>query len=182
MAERQQDERMPGPALGSSRQLRELWLVLARFEWNSLAIVPADTEGSTEELSRSLAAVGKNLSYVPVSAVTVKLLGPGSAMALAALAQHVRNRQERLGNRTGIIEFRDDRQEPKGEEMDSYSSPAGRLILGVPSVVVEPAGLAVAHAVDAVVLGVELGRTPMRELKKSIELIGRDRIVGCCLL
>ncbi len=168
----------------SSREMQELWFTLAKREWGSLAIIPADPEASTEELARSLATVGKNLSYLPVSAVTVKVIGPSSALALAALAHHVRNRQERLWHGNGVIEVVADPapEEPESDDDGYMMTPVGQLILGVPSVIAEPVALAVAQAVDFVVLGVELGRTNMKDLQRSIDLIGRDRIAGCCLL
>jgi len=178
-----QDDHIPGPDLESERDLQEFWLLLAKKNWRSLAILPAHPEGSTEVLARSLARVGKNLSFLPVSSVTVKVLGSSSALALAALAHHVRNRQERLWHGDGVIEAEEEASEaPKTDDGGYLLTPAGQLVIGVPSVVTEPVGMAVLQAVDTVVLAVEVGRTTMADVRRSIRLIGRERIAGCYLM
>ena len=159
--------------------LQELWFVLAQRRWSSLVIVPAGEEGSASELARTLAEIGKNLSDVPVSAVSVRLLAPGSARALAALANHLRDGQRRLRSRDTIEVgpmHRNDRDE------DHVGPIAGQVIVCVPPVVAEPLSLAVAQAADAVVLKIELGKTRMRDIRRSMSLIGRDRIAGCILV
>ena len=174
---------MPAADLASVRAMQELWLLLAKREWSSLAIIPAHAGGSTEEVARSLAVVGKNLSTIPVSSIGVKLLGPRSALALAAMANHIRNRQERLWHGNGMIDVSEGESSQGPEEDSGYLvSPSGRLVLGIPAVVEEPVALAVAQAVDTVVLGVELGKTSLSEVRRSIEMIGRERIAGCCLI
>ncbi len=67
----------------------ELWITLARREWGSLVIVPADPRGSTTEIANALADIGQRLSYGPVTAITVSALEPGSALALADLQEHL---------------------------------------------------------------------------------------------
>lgn len=170
-------QRQPDP----DRQLQELWLLLARREWSSLVVVPADDHGSVETLARSLAEVGKNLSDIAVSAVTVKVLGSSSARALAALANNVRGDPKRLWQGRNGIEVEVD---PADEEEDTgyIDLPPGRLILGIPSVVSTPVSLAVTEAADLVVLGVQLGQTRMAAMRRSIDLIGRERIAGCVLI
>jgi hypothetical protein len=174
-------ERSPGPPTRAEvREIQELWFVLARQEWTSIVLAPAHPDGSAEEIARSLADVGKHLSDYPVTAITVKLLGPGSARALATLAQHVQRDRERRGFRPKVVDL--DENETDAVEDDRVVAPAGQLIVAIPPVVVEPLGLAVAHAADKVVLTVDMGKTKMAEARRSIDLIGRDRIAGCFLV
>lgn len=160
--------------------LQELWFVLAQHRWSSLVVVPAGADGSAADLARNLAEIGKNLSDVPVSAVSVRLLAPGSARALAALANHLRDGRRRLRSNNTIEVGPIVREAP--EESEAGPGPAaGQVIVCVPSVVAEPLSLAVAQAADLVVLNVELGKTRLRDIRRSMSLIGRERIAGCIL-
>ena len=174
-------ESTPGPGSEANRRLQELWIRLAKQEWTSIAVIPAHPGGAADGFARSLAAIGSRLSFEPVSAVTVKVLGPSSAMALSTLANHVRNRATRLWQGSGIIEVLN---EPSTSETKDggYTTTSGQLVLGIPSVLSEPVSLTVAHAADIVLLVAEKDRTRTKDVKRSIELIGRARIVGCCLV
>lgn len=57
-----------------------------------------------------------------------------------------------------------------------------RRIVSIPPVTVEPLGVAIAQAADGVVLGVELGKSLLPIARRTIELIGRERIVGAFVL
>jgi hypothetical protein len=75
----------------------ELWITLARRQWGSLVIVPADPKGSTTEIANALADIGQRLSYGPVTAITVSALEPGSALALADLQEHLERERRNWG-------------------------------------------------------------------------------------
>ncbi len=87
-------------ARNPGRDYLELWINLARREWGSLVVIPADRDGSTAEIANALAEVGQRLSYGPVTAITVSSLEYGSALALADLQQHV-ERERRSWGRGG---------------------------------------------------------------------------------
>lgn len=159
------------------RKLRELWLLLAQRRWGSLAVLPAHGDGSVDEFVRSLAAVGELLAYQPVAAVSVGAPSIGSAPTLASVARHLRHRADRPW------------REPQGGgdsdiriDLDPHLLQRDRWIIGLPSVLREPAVLAVTNEADAVLLAVELGRTRIKEIRQSIELVGRERIAGCFLV
>lgn len=174
-----QDDTVLGPRKDWHRQLEALWLVLARTTWRSLAIVSAHADGSTEDVAQALAIVGKRLSNSHVSAVSVKALGPRSALALATLANHLR------GQGPAEPGTPDSRDVPVriNRWSQRHHAPAHRqVIVSVPAVVSEPFSLMVAQAADGVLLGVELGRTSTKDLKRTVDLVGRERIAGCCLL
>ncbi len=58
----------------------------------------------------------------------------------------------------------------------------GRTIIALDPVVSNPAGLAIALAADAVLLCVTLGQTEIAAARRTVELIGRDRFIGCVTL
>ena len=59
---------------------------------------------------------------------------------------------------------------------------SAQLVLALPPVLVEPLGLAVAREADAVLLTVVRGRTRLADVRRTVELLGRERLVGCVLV
>jgi hypothetical protein len=55
------------------------------------------------------------------------------------------------------------------------------VIFALQPVVGEPLGAAMAAQADTVVLCVELGRTRAAAARRTIELIGRERVAGCII-
>jgi hypothetical protein len=49
-------------------------------------------------------------------------------------------------------------------------------------VVEEPLGVAIAHAADAVVLCMQMRKSRVASTRRTIELIGQDRIAGAILI
>lgn len=192
------------------REFLELWIHLSRKEWGSLVIIPADAGGSTAEIASGLAEIGQRLSYGPVTAVTVNSLEYGSALALADLQQHV-ERERRSGGRmvpavNAGPEPGADAADPSatptpapipsptptpGAAANGTAAPTtealvkvppARLIISVPSVISEPLGLTAAAESDAVVLAVRMNRSRMSEVRRTIQLVGRERILGCFVI
>jgi hypothetical protein len=156
-------ERSPGTALRvttPAREVQEIWFGLSRMRWNSLALVPADEGGSAAGIATSLAEVGRRLRDGPVTffimADPIDYTSAGRFIAAVAPAA------------TG--------------ESELNPSPTGKVIFAIQPVVVEPLGLAVTDAADAVVLCIEMGRSRIASVRRSMELIGRDRIAGCVLI
>ena len=156
-------ERSPGTALRvvtPSRDVQELWFGLARMDWASLVLVPADEGESAAAIATSLADVGRRLRDAPV---TFMILGDpldyaSAGKIIAAVAA--------VG---------------KGESALPVA-PTGKVIAAIQPVVVEPLGLALTDASDAVVVCIQVGRTRLAAVRRTIELIGRERIVGALLL
>jgi hypothetical protein len=193
---------LPG---GGARNLVELWLALAPRAWGSLVLVPADRLGSTVELAAALADVGRRISNAPVTAITARALEFDSAQALADLEEHLdRERQlarcaeiaaqlPELGAEPGSVsgtgadgdvDAAPAAASPPEEKRPAEAppSPPPRLILAVPPVVVEPLGLKAVKGADAIVLAVQLGRSRVPDVRRTIELVGRERLVGCLLV
>jgi hypothetical protein len=179
-------------AVPAERTYQELWLGLARTPWSSLVLVPTDPAGSAASVARALAEVGGRLSDVPVSAVTVDALEYASAHALRELQR--RTVPEPLGasDRPALVHVTaapaPDDEPPRGvprayggEQIVPVQEP-GRLVIAIPAVVSVPLGLAVVADASMVVLCVDRGRTRLSAVRRTVELIGRERIGGCLLV
>lgn len=190
--------------------LLELWFALTRRRWSTLVIVPAHPNGNVEELARGLASVGKSLSYYPVSVLNLRVVDPQSVRGLASIAGHLRlkdpvptlqfegapelralaaHEEEPARDRHGA----GPRDRKRGAEPDADGAedvidlttgkaPVGQLVISLPSVLTEPLGIAVARAADAVVLAVEMGRTRLADARKTLEAIGRENVIGTCVV
>lgn len=188
----------PAPEIPHSRahapEYQELWLSLARRRWNSIVVVPADRSSSSEVVAKALAEVGKELAEDPVTAITVSRLEYDQARTLTDLQLLVGKERERLAAEgpDPVVDVGRRRSEPitvapppvDGEEPGRAIAlmPRTRLVISIPAVVSEPLGVAVAQYADGVVLTVQMGSTRLEEARRTIELIGRERILGCFLL
>jgi len=188
----------PPEAVPASRahdpEYQELWLALARKRWNSIVVVPADRSSSSETVAKALAEVGKELAEDPVTAITVSRLEYDQARTLTDLQLLVGKERERLAAEgpDPIVDVGRRRSEPitvvppavDGENPGQAIAlvPRTRLVISIPPVVSEPLGVAVAQYADGVILTVHLGSTRLDEARRTIELIGRDRILGCFLV
>ena len=141
-----------------SRQFQELWFALLQRSWRSLALVPGDAGGSANEIAISLTEVGRVLHESVSSFVTTDTLDYASAAEVVAAA----------GSST-----------PAGTRP---VEPVGRIIAALPAVVADPLGLKIVAAADIVVICIEMGRTRLAAVRRTIELVGRDRIAGCLLI
>lgn len=175
-------------------EYQELWLALATRKWTSLVVVPADPETSSAEVAKHLADVGKELVEDPVTAITVSRLGYDSARALSDLQQYVDRARQPSDSAPqavpvdpgGFVEVGGGAEgaghRPVSPSQALTVPTAARLVISIPCVVGEPLGLAVAQRADAVVLTFHLGKTRLSEARRTIDLIGRDRIVGCFIV
>lgn len=140
-------------------EYQSLWFRLARMPWRSLVVVPAGEGGSAVAVATALADVGRRLRTAPVTFLV--MVGP---IDYASAGQIV----------ASVARPPDDATEG--------GAPYGRVIVAIPPVVSEPLGIAVTEAADAVVLCIEKGRTRSPSARRTIKMIGRDRIVGCVLI
>ena len=176
------------------KSYQELWLALSPRDWTSMVLVPTEPGASVERVAKTLAEVGRRLSPEPVTAVTPNSLAYGAALALADLPFFVGRR--RLAGPVGwpTIDLAPSasREPPGGQaEPAPGAEPAGqaivlnssaRLIISVPAVVSEPLGLATTQAADLVFICIELGRTRIENARRTLKLIGTERVAGCFLL
>lgn len=142
------------PSGPPNREFQELWFSLARRRWTSLVLVPAGEGESTLNVARSLADVGR---WLRQHSITVFLMS--DPMDYASANQIVADPLSSTGSGDG-----------KGDD---------KVIVSVQPVIQQPLGLAVTYAADLVVLCIEMGRTRVADVRRTIELIGRERIAGC---
>jgi hypothetical protein len=153
------------------------------MEWASVVLVPADAGTSVAEIATSLAEVGTSLRETPITAIIADTIDYGSARALAEL-------QPRLGSGgawRATVEVEARPVEPQAQSAQPRHTatllpPLGRAIIAIRPVVDEPLGLAIAHAADAVVLCVELGKSRLASARRTIELVGPERIIGALVI
>lgn len=205
------DGRATEAASPGDQQYQELWFSLGRRAWSSLVLVPADRGGSADEVATRLAEVGKRLSKSPVTAITARSLEYGTALALADLPSFVgapppesHAAWSAIEMPPSSIEEADPDAAPSPIHVTSIQvAPGGglpedhpaawghdgpvvssgaRLIISIPPVVTQPLGLATAHAADLLVLCVVMGETRLADARRTLELVGRERVAGCFLI
>jgi hypothetical protein len=147
-----------------SRDFQELWLKLAQRNWKSLVLVPVDPDISVIEIAKTLAEIGEPLSEDPVTAVSL-------GQALDALGSGS-SESERARTKSLVTRIRSMRK----------GSDAGQLIFAIQPVTVEPLGVLVTRAADAVVLCVRMGHSNVEAVRRSQALIGPERIAGCIVV
>jgi hypothetical protein len=59
---------------------------------------------------------------------------------------------------------------------------SSRVIVAIPPVLVEPRGVVLTRRADAVVVCIERGRTRLADVRRTVELIGGKRFLGCVLV
>jgi hypothetical protein len=144
------------PAPLPSFELQELWFSTLRAEWASLAIVPAHAGGSAYEIARALAEVGTRHRGTPIR--LVKADGDD----LLQTAQLVDNLSRSAAQST--------------------TGRGGAVIVALEPVIANPLGMAIALAADAILITIELGVTDLASARRTIELVGRDRLLGCVVI
>jgi hypothetical protein len=139
--------------------LQQLWFSTLRWDWSSLALVPAGSNGSVVRIAKALAQIGNRHGGRPVTRSEGTSLSTSGELAEDISGQFTVN--------TPSI----------GSERWKQ-----RTIIALDPVVTDPAGIPVALAADAALLFVELGKTNIAEAQKTVRLIGRDHFRGCILI
>ncbi len=152
-----------------SREVQELWFATRRRDWSSLCIVPASPGMSALGIAQSLADVGGLIRRGRVRVIQAE------GMDLGQIAQLVME-MTTPGPPTSVWTSAGARPGP------SATPDGSPLIIALESVVANPLVLPVALASDIVLLAVELGATHLEAARHSIELLGRDRILGTVLV
>jgi hypothetical protein len=144
-----------------SRDLQELWFATRRWGWSSLVLVPAHPGGSAIEIAKALARVSG--------------LRGGKALRINAEGMT-------LASTSDLVEDISSRSTVRSMRPENERGRNGQTIIAIDSVVSNPSGIAVATAADAVLLCVELGRTTIASALRTVELIGRERFIGCVVV
>ncbi len=139
----------------TSREYQSLWFSVAKLPWNSLVLVPADEGGSVAHIAKALADIGDNLSVSPVTYIVAHPLDYKQAVQIAAGIS--------VSGWSG-----GERPLPR----------SGRVIIAIEPIVTEPFGVAVCQEADATVVCVELGVSGLAASRRTIDLIGREKVTG----
>jgi hypothetical protein len=145
------------PAALPSFEVQELWFSTLRAEWTCLAVVPAHAGGSAYGIARALAEAGSRHRGVPVRLVKA------DSDDLAQTAQFVDSLSRKSAGASAVKR-------------------GGEVIVAVDPVVDNPLGIAIALAADAVLVTIEMGVTDLASARRTIEMVGRERLLGCVVI
>lgn len=138
----------------AQRALQDLWLATLQRSWRSLALIPLHPGGSVRRLATSLADLASRYRGHPVDLVVC------SGLTLESVAKMVdsiqRHHQERAAR-------------PNGGQ---------QVIVALEPLVDNPFGLPVVLTADMAILVAELGVTDVRSAERTVEMIGREKILG----
>jgi hypothetical protein len=136
-----------------------LWFSLQNKPWSSLAVIPAGPGESSLAAANALYDVGALVSGGPMRLLDARMV------TLASTASFILNM-------TSLVAASGERR----------SGPGQRAVVVLASVIDQPAGIPIALTADAVVLTLVLGTTTLDAARKTVELVGADRVLGCILL
>jgi hypothetical protein len=154
------------------REVQELWFATRRHEWKSLAIVSTVPQSSVFQLAVALAQVAE-LIHGPVRLRRAEQI---DLAEVALLVLEMSGRAPSSGRASGGPRV------PRGGVPTVDDAEDRLLIVAVESVVAAPLMLPIVLAADAVLLSVELGGTDLDDANHSIELIGRDHLIGSVIV
>jgi hypothetical protein len=164
------------------REVQELWFSLARTPWSSLVFVPGDEGISADALALEFADFGGRIRGAPVTAIVAESVDYQSARMLAELQTQLR------------ADLRDGRPpspatapqpEPVGAPADGKrpgETRPGGVVIALQPLVREPLGVNIALHADLVLLCVAMRKTRMSAARRTLELVGADRVGGVLLL
>ncbi|HTO98275.1 MAG TPA: hypothetical protein VMK66_14600 [Myxococcales bacterium] len=157
------------PAL-PPRELQELWFATRRRDWRTLVVVPAAPGQSALPIAKALGEVGGFIRMNPVRVINAE------GLDLARIASLV---MDMAGNDAAPVWTVNT---PGGGGPAREAASRDATIVALDSVVANPLALPVALAADAVLICVALGKTEVAAARHTVELVGRDRVIGCALI
>jgi hypothetical protein len=171
----------------ATHDLEEVWLALTMRDCRSIVVVPADPDRSAGALATALAEAGTRLSHEQVSALTIDIDQDPKVMAdVQQMIRHDRERARGAAQRS-VADGADARpggppaMRSVGEDPPGLA-PRGICVISIPPVTRESLGVSIARASDAVLVVLEMRRTRMADARRTIDLVGRDRIAGTILV
>jgi hypothetical protein len=150
-------------------------------------LVPADRGTLVGEIANSLAEVGTRLRETPVTAIVADAIDYESIRTLTDLQPRLNDQRpwpsvEVVASPVTPDAPGGDASWPPPLREATLMPPVGRAIIAIRPIADEPLGVAIAQAADAVVLCIEMGAHRMKAARRTIELIGPERIIGAFLI
>ena len=139
--------------------MQQLWFALQRLEWATLAVVPADGKSSAVDFGRPLYEVGR--------------------LAMGEKLRLLDARDVKL-NRTAPMIL--DMTGANPASANGGTQWSERVLVMVESVLTQPSAVPLVLASDAALLCLELGKTSLAAAEETLQLLGKQRFVGCVLL
>lgn len=135
-----------------------LWFTLSRLPWRSLVVVPVDEHGSAAGVATALTDVARRLRQMQVTFLL--MTGPIDYASAGRFISAVSG----------------------DPATDAAQAAKARVIVSVPPVTLEPLALAVTGSADAVAICVRKGSSHLAAAARTLDLVGRDRVVGCIVV
>ncbi len=151
---------------GLTFELQELWFSLMRLSWRSLAFVPAHPVaggGQAAELARRFAVVGRVFRGASLTFLDATSLELESAARISQQLQGGSSAWSAVGPQAA-------------QQADT------RTVVALDAVVTNALSIPVALATDGVVLVIEKDVTTRASAERTVQLIGRELIVGAVML
>jgi hypothetical protein len=136
-----------------------LWFAVQSRPWSSLAVVPAGPGESALAVGNALYDVGALVSGGPMRLLDAR------AVTLASSANFI-------VNMSSLVSAPGERR----------TGGAQRVVVVLSSVIEQLAGVPIVLSADAVVLTMTLGKTTVDSARRTLELVGESRVLGCILV
>jgi hypothetical protein len=156
------------PATSKEIEAQELWLAITRREWQTLAVIPAHRDGSALSIATALAEAGSLLRGRPVELFSADRADHGVT-----------------GEQSVVLNGRATSHIPLHTVPDGGLPPAlekFERVVALEPLALNPMGATIAQAAEAVLMVAESGVTEIRNAKRTVEMIGRERFLGCVLV
>lgn len=135
------------------------------------ALALSDLQEQIRRLTIELAQPQQAIEVTPTKSET---MGPGWVMADGEGSGGEPGRGAEPGEERG------DGEPAPGPGLRPRS--VAKFVIAIPCLIHEPLGLSATQAADAVIILMELGRTRMEDVRRIVEQVGRERVVGCILV
>jgi hypothetical protein len=140
-------------------ELSQLWTKVHRHAWSWIAVVPADPALSAVPLAR---AVRDAWNWLSEFSLRLRVAENVDLAASAALIHQLRHA-------AGTVD-------------PGVAPSVVQTLVAVESPLKNPLVLPIILGADGVILCAERGTTLVSAVRKTVEMIGRDHIIACCLL
>jgi hypothetical protein len=151
-------ERTPRPP---PPDLQELWFRTLQYDWSSLVVVPTHERCSAARIAQALGDMTALHYGKPITHIVASELDMGGTAELV----------------TAMV-VRDPEIAPADPKRPWYGR---NLVVAIDPVITNPAGVAIVLAADAAILCVKLGHSRLDAAQRTIDLVGRERFIGCVL-